>query len=63
MKYGHLNCIITLFLTSLFVVYLDEVLWKVRSLNMDGLKINFISYTYNLCIRSKYIYNWVSQVK
>jgi len=37
MKYGHLNCIITLFLTSLFVVYLDEVLWKVRSLNMDGL--------------------------
>jgi hypothetical protein len=54
-KYGHLNCIITLFLTSLFVVYLDEVLWKVRSLNMDGLKIILIQYVTYVFIPNMYI--------
>jgi len=46
MKYGHLNCIITLFLASIFVVYLDEALWKVRSLNLDDLKRICISYVF-----------------
>ncbi len=59
MKYGHLNCIITLFLTSIFVVYLDEALWKVWSLNLGDLKrIVYVT------IRAKYVYsNRFSQVK
>ena len=44
MKYGHLNCIITLFLASIFVVYLDEVLWESEVTELGRLEKNL----YNL---------------